>query len=739
MGLLARAIARFRADGPAHGAAVVREAISRGPRTRAAQRFVERNLATIPDDGRFFAQLGRPAPNGGAALRREVAELDATLRRRYLPALSDPATARAVAEHRPDCAEATLRRAADILAGRFAWLVPGYPDGSERVRWHALLDSEGAEGDWPMIPASAIDVGGPGRPGDVRRIWELSRHQWLGTLARAHLLTGDDRYAEAIGDLLADWIAKNPFGVGVHWLHAQEAALRLRSWLLALAATSRSGAIPPERRLLVYKILWLHGEYVERTLSASATTHNHLISELVGLMALGVAVPALRRSRSVALRSAAALQREILKQFWEEGAPGEGATSYHLFVLESVLEAVALRRHAVLPFDPDVRARVLAMLDFARRFTRPDGSIPLVGDADGGRGFRLTDLHDAADRRGVLAVGALLFGRGDMACGLDAMPEEPAWLLGAAAFDGWGRLDRDQLPPQARLFQCGGWAVLRSDPRHTAGAPRAHLVFTGGPTARRVGVAQSHQHCHGLSLTWWVDGAEVLLDPGVLLYSGPDPLRAALRGAAAHSGLQLDGRDHFDVTTWRFGIAGQQPAELTRWDGGDAHHVVGFRVAADPGRAAVLERQLVWRPAPGWVLLCDSWEPAAPRATGGPRSEHVTRQWLQVGALDARLDGATVVLSQGGVTVARAVSLDEVEVALEPALVAPRYGVAREGTRVGLWRSEALPARRLLVLVPESAWAGPPTRDGGGVRIPVPGGTDVVAFDGGRPISVTRE
>ncbi|GMV41578.1 MAG: hypothetical protein AMXMBFR64_32940 [Myxococcales bacterium] len=727
MELIARAIRRFRSDGPVHGAAVVRDALFKGSRSAAAQRWIDRHLATIPSDADFFRALGRPVPSTAADLRRAVADLDATLRRRYLPSLSDPATARAIAEHRPDCAAATLRRAEDILAGRFSWLISGYPDGA--LRWHALIDSPA---DWPLEPASALDIDSARRPGDVRRIWELSRHQWLGTLARAHLVTGEGRYAEAIGDTLADWIAHNPFGVGVHWLHAQEAALRIRSWLLALAATSRSDAIPPERRLLIYKLLWLHGEYVVRTLSSGATTHNHLITEVAGLLALGVAVPGLRPLRRAALRASATLHAEVLKQFWEEGSPGEGATSYHLFVLESVVEALALRRHAVLPLDDGVRARVLAMLDFARRVVRPDGSVPLIGDADGGRGFRLTDLDDGRDRRGVLAVGALLLGRGDMACGLSQMPEEPAWLLGPAAFDAWRRLRRDEPGQRARLFQCGGFAVLRQD----VGVSRSHVVMTAGPTARRIGVSQSHQHCHGLSLTWWLDGEELLVDPGVWLYAGEDRLRAAFRGADAHSGLQLDDRDPFDVTTWRFGVDGQQTADVVEWEGAEDHHRVAFRVPAGPDRSATLERQLLWRPDPGWILLSDAWSGAG---------VHRTRQWLQVGAVEARTVEGGLALLRDGRLLAHAWWSSELRAELrrgdspEPGLglFAPRYGERRDGTTIGLWRDEPLPARRPLLLAP--ATCGRPVWEEGRLRIPVPGGVDVVRIEAGRAVAVERE
>ena len=725
-GLLTRAVRRIQRDGPRQGVRALREALLQGPRKAAARRWLEQHLATIPNNKAFFSSVGMPEPRTQAELRRSVASLDATLRRRFLPSLSDPGTGRQISETLPESAAATIARAEDVLAGRLSWLVPGYPDGAQPPRWHTALGPE----DWPLAPVWELDITSEERKGDVRQTWELSRHQYLSTLARAHLLTGEERYAAAIGEHLADWIARNPVGVGVNWLHAQEAALRIKSWLFALAATSRSSAIDVERRLLLYKILTLHGELVARTLSLGANTHNHLITEVCGLLELSVAMPSLRRAEQFRSVAGSLLQAEVQRQFFDEGSPGEGATSYHLFVLESVLEVLALRRRAVLHLTERVRARVLAMLDFARRILRPDGTLPLIGDADSGRGFRLTELNEQ-DRRGVLAIGALLFRRGDIAAGLDALPEPAAWLLGAGAFRDWDRLPRDDDPPTGRLFQSAGIAIIRSKGR---AAPPMHVVVTGGPTVRRTGVLDAHHHADSLSLVVWAGGRELLVDPGVFLYGGLDPLRAAFRATSAHSTLQVDEQDRFDVTSLRFGIAGLRTSRLAQWDAGPQHRSVAFTVpagASGPAAEVLLQRQVLIRPERGYLLLCDSFL---------GEGVHTVRTWFQAGALVARPEESGVVLvDETAATVgviARLTGGGELAIKRgegpEPGLglVAPRYGQLEPGTTLSFTVSGArLPhtAVTWLATAHAAAFGRPAIRvEGARTWVDVPLGGDAV-------------
>ena len=66
--------------------------------------------------------------------------------------------------------------------------------------------------------------------GNVKQVWELSRHHHLTVLAGAYALTGDRRYAERAGSHLRSWWEANPFLSGIHWTSGIELGIRLISW-----------------------------------------------------------------------------------------------------------------------------------------------------------------------------------------------------------------------------------------------------------------------------------------------------------------------------------------------------------------------------------------------------------------------------------------------------------------------------------------------------------------------------
>jgi hypothetical protein len=66
--------------------------------------------------------------------------------------------------------------------------------------------------------------------GNVKQVWELSRHHHLTQLAAAWYLTHDDSYADRVAEQLNDWWRQNPFLSGVHWTSGIEVGTRLISW-----------------------------------------------------------------------------------------------------------------------------------------------------------------------------------------------------------------------------------------------------------------------------------------------------------------------------------------------------------------------------------------------------------------------------------------------------------------------------------------------------------------------------
>src|SRR5205814_257658 len=87
-----------------------------------------------------------------------------------------------------ESAEAAVRRNVRLLG-------TGPIELGERIDWHRDYRS-GAR--WEPQFAGAIDYADLQRDSDVKLPWEISRLQWLIPAGQAYLLTGDEKYADAV-------------------------------------------------------------------------------------------------------------------------------------------------------------------------------------------------------------------------------------------------------------------------------------------------------------------------------------------------------------------------------------------------------------------------------------------------------------------------------------------------------------------------------------------------------------
>ena len=172
------------------------------------------------------------------------------------------------------------------------------------------------------------------------------------------------------------------------------------------------------------------------------------------------------------------------------------------------------------------------MLEFVEAYVKPDGRVPLVGDADDGRIQKL-GTQPINDHRYLLSAGAVLFGRGDFKRAAVQFADESFWLLGpsgATAFDG---IHGAATPPASRAFTDGGFYVLRCE--------RAHVFVDCG----EVGMHGRGGHGHNdiLSFEVWLDGMNLVTDCGAYLYTASPEWRNRFRSTAFHNVVQVDGEE----------------------------------------------------------------------------------------------------------------------------------------------------------------------------------------------------
>lgn len=516
---------------------------------------------------------------------------------RFLDGVSSPTTPSLLADRSPESCARTISRAEQIIRGRFDLM--GHTDlyFGDPIDWH-LDPTSGRRA--PQMHWSRLVGLDPLGGGDCKLVWELNRHQWMVRLGQAYRLTGDQRYTEASAMLLRQWMGENPPGIGINWMSSLEVGLRLISWCWALSLLSGSRALDPELTSLILGGIETHARHVERHLSYYFSPNTHLTGEALALLYAGLVVPDGRPARRWRALGWRILTEEIANQVLPDGVHFEQSTCYQRYTIEIYLHFIALAELSRRTVPQSVRSRLGLMLDFLVSLRRPDGTMPEIGDSDGGR---LLPLDEGAtdDFSALFSTSAALLGRDDCASAAGSVSSETIWMLGTsgvAAFD--ARNQAAAIERSSRLFSPGGYAVM------TCGRPpRDHqLVFDVGPLGCHV--SAGHGHADLLTIACSVFGRSCLVDPGTYCYAHAPLWRKYFRGSSAHSTVSVDGESS-SRPSGPFSWKERKGATLRRWhsceefDFADAEHDAYTRLP-DP---VIHRRRLFFVKPRFWVVVDD--------------------------------------------------------------------------------------------------------------------------------------
>jgi hypothetical protein len=482
----------------------------------------------------------------------------------------DPRVPALMHERLPDSVHRVVAAADRALEKRFDLL--GYRDLSfgDPIDWH--LDPV-TKHRAPLVHWTRLDPLDAATVGDSKVVWELNRHQWLVRLGQGYRLTGDERYAVMFAETIREWLRANPPGMGINWTSSLEVAFRLISWCWALALFRGSAALTPPLRAALVEGIASHASRVERYLSYYFSPNTHLTGEALGLFYAGTlfpGMPAAARWRRVATDI---LVQEAERQILPDGVYMEQATCYQRYTAEIYLHFVILAARNGFAVPDGVIRRLECLLDALLVFRRPDGSLPQIGDADGGWLLPLK-ARKPDDGRGVFGTAAATLKRADYAWASGGLTPEVAWLLGT---EGTHLIDRLVPAPPAqspsRVLPDGGYVVMRSD----WGPEADQVIFDVGPLGCQV--SGGHGHADLLSLQCSFRGHPYVIDPGTFRYSPDDGWRDHYRGTAAHSTVDIDGAGQA-IPLGPFRWASRPAARLAHWES-----TVGRDVAVGEHRA----------------------------------------------------------------------------------------------------------------------------------------------------------
>jgi hypothetical protein len=421
--------------------------------------------------------------------------------------------------------EELVAAAREVVAHRWPLLGYGARELGERVDW---LREPASGVRWPLgFHGDVSLVRGDGS--DVRLLWELNRLGHLLTLARAYAAGGGEELAEEFFAQLEGWSEQNPAGQGPNWACAMEVALRAVNLLAAFRLFRRSPSLNDERLASLLALFEAHGRHVRRNLEYSyIATSNHYLSDVAGLLWLGLLLPELREAEAWREFAWKELLRELERQVLPDGVDWESSTNYHRFAAEIFLYTFLLCRENGFDAGAGAWAKVRAMLEYVRAYLRPDGRAPLVGDADGGQFLPLV-RRGADEHAYLLSVGAAVFRERRFKVGAEA-PEEVFWLLGTEGVRTFEELQTADTPT-SQVFKDAGVCVLRE------GDLYLHLNAGGAGLEGR----GAHGHNDALSVEVSACGVSFIADPGTYVYTSDPRARHAFRSTAYHSTVEVDG------------------------------------------------------------------------------------------------------------------------------------------------------------------------------------------------------
>jgi hypothetical protein len=380
--------------------------------------------------------------------------------------------------------------------------------------------------------------------GDIKYLWEPNRHLALVTLAQAWRLSGEARYIDGCRRLLESWFEQCPYPLGINWVSSLEHAVRLMNWSFAwhLLGGDQSplfeGKTGTAFRKRWLRSIFQHCHFIRGHFSRYSSANNHLLGEYMGLLVGAVTWPMWPESIAWKNKAVEGFESEALRQNGADGVNREQAIYYQHEVMDMMLLCGLICRANGIEFSEIYWKRLEHLMEFLAAVMDRAGHMPMIGDADDALMVRLSQEPDWSPYRSLLATGAVLFERGDLAAKAGHFDDKSRWLLGDSAAEVFNALQQPKTEDPRQSFTEAGYYLMGT---RFGAADEVRALVDCGPLGY-LSIA-AHGHADALSFVLSAGGRELLIDPGTYAYHTQKKWRNYFRGTFAHNTVRVDDAD----------------------------------------------------------------------------------------------------------------------------------------------------------------------------------------------------
>lgn len=393
---------------------------------------------------------------------------------------------------------------------------------------------------------------------DVKVPWELSRLHHFLALAFAYRITKDERYAGEFRGQFLDWKNENPVAQGINWLVSMEAAIRAVNLCIAYSFFRNSKLLDRGFWQSFFELPYAHGNFIFSNLEWSIANENHYLSDLLGLLALGIFFRN-KRWKQFALNG---LEKEIANQV-REGVQYEASINYHRFCTEIFLLAYIFCLNNSILLSQSFKGQLEKMLEFIMGYTKPNSLAPSIGDSDDGRILAVWNKNPLM-HNGLLAVGAVLFNRKDFKY-YGSWNDKLGLLVSKKEYNG---VKQEHNKVKLQKVNSALLASKRFNGFYIMRNEDCYLIAHCGDIGRN-GYG-GHGHNDLLSFELNIRGDDLVIDPGTYVYTADAKMRNMFRSTAYHNTLAVEGREQ-NIIRWEepFRMGHKSKAKCLRFETGD--------------------------------------------------------------------------------------------------------------------------------------------------------------------------
>jgi len=334
--------------------------------------------------------------------------------------------------------------------------------------------------------------------GDIKVIWEASRFSHFLTLARAYLLTSNEKYYRVFSDQLKSWLDNNQYSYGANFKCGQECSLRMVNALLAYTVFKKSSIATDVDASNVkdlidrcYRKILSNFFYAYKCIK-----NNHTISELMGMI-----VGAWCCEDEKQLQKAYRLLDEVIdEQFTDDGGYRQFSFNYQRLALQDLEVVMSIAETTKKCLNQKSLEKVKNAAFLMYQCQDESGDMPNYGSNDGALVFPVTscgyrDFRPVINTCYALSAGNQLYETG-------IHQEELIWFGGKSKFADY---KIEKIERGSNQFVNAGLFTIRK--------PHSWAMIVANDYKSRPA------HMDQLHFDLWVRGKNVLCDAGTYSYA----------------------------------------------------------------------------------------------------------------------------------------------------------------------------------------------------------------------------